>query len=313
MTKDKNNFQKWVFSKTKIMTHNDIFPPNNGATMTTNQQLLTDVACAIKVKGEKMAIDKNNQDTNTYFKDGDGRTRLCISLNDMSSRRAYRPGDELYIFGPPAEPPAQKLNVCGGEVFRVPIPDKPMENKMIEDKSSLNTNLSFKADSGKIWLNITKANKMTTKLELAEEIKALQEQLDAMPEVGINFKPKMGGIYFIIHPDGEIDLTTWSDDKYDQARYARGNCYPTREAAERIDRNRQTLVKLREFAFVPDFTNDNQDKYHFYIDDEELEPTISDCYNYGEPVCFATDELRIAAREAVGEAAIVDMLEGGLV
>ena len=153
---------------------------------------------------------------------------------------------------------------------------------------------------------------MTTKQQLAEEIKALQEQLDAMPE-GINYKPEMGEEYFYAHSDGEVDSSTWVDDEFDKGRYACGNCYPTREAAERIVRNRQTLVKLREFAFVPDFRDENQAKYSAYMEGKDLELRTSYDYNYGEPVHFATAEINLIVTNAVGEAAIVDMLEGGLV
>jgi len=155
---------------------------------------------------------------------------------------------------------------------------------------------------------------MTTKQQLAEEIKALQDELDAMPEVlGINYKPKMGEIYFVILSNGDIDSSKWVNNKFDKARYARGNCYPTREAAERIDRNRQTLVKLREFAFVPDFFKLTQEKYHFYMCCGVLCDFYKVTSDSESPVYFETDKLRYDAREAVGEAAIVDMLQGGLV
>ena len=159
-----------------------------------------------------------------------------------------------------------------------------------------------------------KGVKMKTKQQLADEIKALQTQLDAMPEVlGINYKPKYNEEYFAINSNGSVSSLTWFDDISDKARYARGNCYPTREAAERIDRNRMTLVKLREFAFVPDFKDKRQERHSFYMDGKDLVLRDYFNYNHGEPACFTNQELRHAAREAVGEAAIIDMLEGGLV
>jgi len=154
--------------------------------------------------------------------------------------------------------------------------------------------------------------KTKTKQQLAEEIKALQDELDAMPEVGINYKPKWNELYFVIHADGEIESSTWRDDDYDKARYACGNCYPTREAAERIVRNRQTLVKLREFAFVPDW-EDCQPKYAFCMEGSHLNYDDFHATNTGSPAHFAKHDLKEAARDAVGEAAIVDMLQGGLV
>ena len=156
---------------------------------------------------------------------------------------------------------------------------------------------------------------MTTKQQLAEEIKTLQEQHDAMPEVlGINYKPKVKGKdYFIINTSGAAQLSRWEDDEVDRLRHAIGNCYPTREAAERIARNRKTLVKLREFAFVPDFSNRKQEKHHFDIYKGALSWTNKAMADSESPVYFETDKLRYDAREAVGEAAVADMLKGGLV
>jgi len=154
---------------------------------------------------------------------------------------------------------------------------------------------------------------MKTKQQLTDEIKTLQAQLDAMPEAGINYKPKMGDNYFTIHSDGSIDRSTWSADEFDKAHYECGNCYPTREAAERIVRNRMTLVKLREFAFVPDFSNPKQEKHHFDMHKGGLSWTNIAMADSESPVYFETDKLRYDAREAVGEAAVADMLKGGLV
>ena len=153
-----------------------------------------------------------------------------------------------------------------------------------------------------------------TKQQLADEIKALQEEYDAMPEVlGINYKPKMGKEYFIILADGIIDKVTWYGDCQDKAFYARGNCYPTREAAERIDRNRKTLVKLREFAFMPDFENEKQEKWVFDMERGEVGFNHFTTRSYGSPIWSADLNIIKDAYKAVGEAAVADMLKGGLV
>ena len=190
---------------------------------------------------------------------------------------------------------------------------------MTEDKNNLNPYRKchmegFKRVLTTYYNNKGEMMKTKTKQQLAEEIKALQTQLDAMPEVlGINYKPKMGEEYFFIRSDGEINSDEWNDYDVDQLRYEIGNCYPNYDVAERIVYNRMTLVKLREFAFVPDFENGSQEKYSFYMDGKELRGKTNGKYNYGTSVHSATTELRRAAMEAVGEAAIVDMLQGGLV
>ena len=152
-----------------------------------------------------------------------------------------------------------------------------------------------------------------TKQQLTDEIAALQEQLDAMPGVGINYKPKYGEDFFYIDSLGIVNSCIWRDGELDNAYYATGNCYPTEVMALQIVHNRKTLVKLREFAFVPDFNNRNQEKHHFDIHKGALSWTNIAVADSESPVYFETDKLRYDAREAVGEAAIVDMLEGGLV
>ena len=152
-----------------------------------------------------------------------------------------------------------------------------------------------------------------TKKQLAEEIEALQAEHDSMPDAGTNYKPMMGEGYFIIQAAGGVISYVWKDRLVDIACYVVGNCYPTREVAERIVRNRQTLVKLREFAFVPDFSDPKQEKHHFDMCNGALGWQDKVRCGSRSPVYFETAELRYAADEAVGEAAIIDMLEGGLV
>ena len=155
---------------------------------------------------------------------------------------------------------------------------------------------------------------MKTKQQLADEIKALQAEYDAMPDAGINYKPKYGEDYFYINEYGCVLLSICGDSKYDLLRLAIGNCYPTREAAERIVRNLKTLIKLREFAFEPDWNDWEQEKYCFNLDQEgNLDYYMTWAISYGSPVHFATYEIRAQALKAVGKNAVTDMLVGGLV
>ena len=154
---------------------------------------------------------------------------------------------------------------------------------------------------------------MKTKQQLLDEIATLKAQYDAMPEMDIIYKPKMRERYWWIDGNGGVREEYWAADSIDNARLARGNCYPTREAAERIDRNRMTLIKLREFAFEPDWNDEKQEKYCFNIGLHGLNGAVSMRNNYGSPVHFATGQLKTQALEAVGKEAYVDMLKGGLV
>jgi len=154
---------------------------------------------------------------------------------------------------------------------------------------------------------------MTAKKQLGEKITILQAEYDAMPDAGINYKPEMGESYFFAWSGGRISSILWTNDEVDQARYEWGNCYPTEEVAEQKTRNRKRLVKMREFAFVPNFEDNDQNKYLFFMDNDDLGFRTTTDLNYGSPVFFETDEFRYSARIVIGDAGIREMLKGGLV
>ena len=161
---------------------------------------------------------------------------------------------------------------------------------------------------------ITGEPTMTTKQQLADEIKTLQEQHDAMPEVlGINYKPMHGDSYYVIQINGNVIGRVWTYASHDIEAYTTGNCYPTRADAERIVRNRKTLVKLREFAFMPDFENEKQEKWVFDMERGEVGFNHFTTRSYGSPIWSADLNIIKDAYKAVGEAAVADMLKGGLV
>jgi len=131
--------------------------------------------------------------------------------------------------------------------------------------------------------------------------------------VGINYKPKYGEEFFYIDGLGKVNSYIWRDGWMDNAYYATGNCYPTEVMALQIVHNRKTLVKLREFAFVPDWEDTEQVKFGLCLTYASVSLETTYTFRYGSAVYFETKELRRAAMQAGGEAAIVDMLEGGLV
>jgi hypothetical protein len=122
------------------------------------------------------------------------------------------------------------------------------------------------------------------------------------------FKPKMLGEYWFINSRGKASLNIWVDSKGDRERLSIGNGYPTKEAAERIISNRKTLTKLREFAFEPNWSDKNQEKHFFDMGYYGLNGSIATNFNYGSPVHFATNELRMQALEAVGDYSAINEL-----
>ena len=86
--------------------------------------------------------------------------------------------------------------------------------------------------------------------------------------------PKAGEVYYWIRPDGEINFSSYFliTSEIDYKRYEYGNCYLTKEDAEKAAAKQlatmRVLRKLRELEgdFVADLSNIYQDKYSVYFD-----------------------------------------------
>lgn len=55
---------------------------------------------------------------------------------------------------------------------------------------------------------------------------------EAMKEADGAWKPRCGDDYWCIFDDEGMAESCWHDDEIDKARYALGNCFPTKSAAE---------------------------------------------------------------------------------
>ena len=75
----------------------------------------------------------------------------------------------------------------------------------------------------------------------AEQILALfEEDSAAQPE---RWKPKHGEEYWFIWDTGQIRKQGWGRWSYDQRRWARGNCFQTRQDAERAREGLQAYLR----------------------------------------------------------------------
>ena len=100
----------------------------------------------------------------------------------------------------------------------------------------------------------------------AEQILALfAEDSATAPE---RWKPKSGEEYWFIWDTGQIRKKVWGTWSYDERRWAIGNCFQTRQDAERAREGLQAY--LRRFhdgdtsadPLAPDHTNSLQDIAH---------------------------------------------------
>lgn len=86
------------------------------------------------------------------------------------------------------------------------------------------------------------------------------------------FKPEYEQTYWFISQswESEVDMDQWSDHQFDENRYAVGNCFPTRQAAEDSVRVLKLIQKARESqdGFVPDWEGMTYYKHSLYFDSE---------------------------------------------
>ena len=74
-----------------------------------------------------------------------------------------------------------------------------------------------------------------------EQILALfEDDGTAVPE---RWKPKPGEEYWFIWDTGQIKKKVWGTWSYDQRRWARGNCFQTRQHAERAREGLQAYLR----------------------------------------------------------------------
>lgn len=59
------------------------------------------------------------------------------------------------------------------------------------------------------------------------------------------WKPEMHQVYYYINSDGYVGVTTWTDDYFDNGRFEIGNCFQTKEEAEKVKEYLKALAVVR--------------------------------------------------------------------
>lgn len=77
------------------------------------------------------------------------------------------------------------------------------------------------------------------------------------------WKPERGQKYYCIDADGQITDVAWYDDGFDQVRFEIGNCFQTKEEAERVVEYLKALAVVRGDATTK-FVEDESNYYVYY-------------------------------------------------
>ena len=113
--------------------------------------------------------------------------------------------------------------------------------------------------------------------QLKKDLADIQRRIDAMETTNKldRWKPDDGDNYFHILGDGDIYTEYWGGADIDWARWARGNCYQTKELAQQASELLYLPTMLIhckqaiEPDWVPDWSNNNQEKcgirYHYRL------------------------------------------------
>lgn len=143
-----------------------------------------------------------------------------------------------------------------------------------------------------------KINKL--KEEFDDKIAKLQEE-----ESNKRWKPKIGGIYWVIDNDGRIFCSYWDDTIIDNSRYEFGNIYKTAEEASFTIEQFKVLTQLRQYVDNDKEWN-NKDNWHWCIEYDTIEECIRiNNYHYlmSTPfnLYFSSEEQAQKAINAIGE------------
>ena len=164
-----------------------------------------------------------------------------------------------------------------------------------------------------------------TNEELEREIKRLEEQIeDLINSLRIKFLeseankkpyevkvPEDIGDYYYVDELGEVYSIGEKLNYYDfEKAYLRGLAFKTKEEAERYDKERQLIQKMKDWAkkynggWKPNWKNYEEEKHiaHYKNDDNEFELYMTNYYRYFSILpCFESEEIAERFIEKFGD------------
>ncbi|MBQ8298423.1 MAG: hypothetical protein IJX99_01105 [Clostridia bacterium] len=143
--------------------------------------------------------------------------------------------------------------------------------------------------------------------ELKKKYKELGEEIERLENQGKVWTPKVSEKYWCIIPSGYVDFDTWANNCLDIDRYQIGNCFKTKEEAEKVVEKMEIYTELKRLAeeinTEPiEWVKPEQRKYYISYDREgKLEGTwLTNLRGATEIYSTNKDFLKIA-KERIGE------------
>lgn len=163
-----------------------------------------------------------------------------------------------------------------------------------------------------------------TNEELEREIKRLEEQIeDLINSLRIKFLeseankkpyevkvPEDIGDYYYVDIDGLVVSLLGYSDRVQKNIFKRGLAFKTREEAERYDKERQLIQKMKDWAkkynggWKPNWKNYEEEKHivHYKNDDNEFELYMTNYYRYFSILpCFESEKIAEQFIEKFGD------------
>lgn len=107
--------------------------------------------------------------------------------------------------------------------------------------------------------------------EALSKVAECDRQLAELPVYDENWKPERGDEYFVINDSGICPITYRQNNEFDTYRINAGNCYPTREQAER---HAPVIAAFRKLLKAADASGESYYIDIFLLGTQDVEATM---------------------------------------
>ena len=129
-------------------------------------------------------------------------------------------------------------------------------------------------------------NSLNLEMKHIVKIEPFEEKEEKQPKTV--WELEVGDEYYFISSYGEVEHTTWDDYDFDFGARDMGNAFLTLQEAEDEARARKLITKAKrsQGGYVPDWSNENERKYHIYFDHYKGEIMIDSYRTIDLNPCF---------------------------
>ena len=164
-----------------------------------------------------------------------------------------------------------------------------------------------------------KQEKQNAHIKMQEEkIKEYKKQIEELKKEDVVWKPKENERFFYSTFRGNVFDATWDNDNADNEIYNMGNCFKTKEEAEKVVRHLKTRAKLQRIADrlnngeKIDWKKSSQTKWFIYYDYDDNEIYVDCCYknkSQGTIYCLYSS-FKETAKKEIGKEELTAYLKG---